>query len=139
MKAVFEVKTIQADWAPPFKKNITVNTYEVKLHEEFDRITGNGNDESVFRALQIENDGAKLEFSPLFTLKDPQEEDRGEKVLYARKGTQKTIAYLWGEKGITKNIVFKGITEPFSSREEPAKEEMPQVELATEREPGTLF
>ncbi len=111
MKAVFEVKTIKSDWAPPFKKDITTQEYEVSANEEFDRIIGNGNDSAVFRLIEAGDSKAKVQYSELFTLKTPQGQD---KILILGKGEEEAMTYLWGEKGITKKIVYKGlkITQP---------------------------
>ena len=116
MKAIFEVKTIESDWAPPFKKNIYTEEYTPLLNEEFDKIQGNGNNESVFKVINATNESAKVEFSNLFTIKNPNEDDIANKILFLKKGEEKIIAYLWGEKGITKKIVYKGPPSTFENR-----------------------
>ena len=116
MKAIFEVKTIESDWAPPFKKNIYTEEYTPLLNEEFDKIKGNGNNESVFKVINATNESAKVEFSNLFTIKNPNEDDIANKILFLKKGEEKIIAYLWGEKGITKKIVYKGTPSTFETR-----------------------
>jgi len=116
MKTVFEVKTIEADWAPPFKKNIYTDEYNTSVNEQFDRIIGNGNNEYVFTVLEATPDKAKLKFSPLFTIKNPGDDDGNEKILTIYKGQEKTIAYLWGEKGITKRIFYKGSPSGFEEK-----------------------
>ena len=116
MKAIFEVKTIESDWAPPFKKNIYTEEYTPLLNEEFDTIQGNGNNESVFKVINATNESAKVEFSSLFTIKNPNEDDIANKILFLKKGEEKIIAYLWGEKGITKKIVYKGTPSTFETR-----------------------
>ena len=116
MKAIFEVKTIESDWAPPFKKNIYTDEYTPLLNEGFDRIRGNGNNEPVFKVTEATNDSAKVEFSSLFTIKNPGEDDLANKILFLKKGEEKIIAYLWGEKGITKKIIYKGTPSTFETR-----------------------
>jgi len=116
MKAIFEVKTIESDWAPPFKKNIYTEEYTPLLNEEFDKIKGNGNNESVFKVISANNESAKVEFSSLFTIKNPGEDDIANKILFLKKGEEKIIAYLWGEKGISKKIIYKGTPSTFEIR-----------------------
>ena len=116
MKAIFEVKTIESDWAPPFKKNIYTEEYTPLLNEEFDKIKGNGNNESVFKVIDANNESAKVEFSSLFTIKNPTENDTVNKILHLKKGEEKIIAYLWGEKGISKKIIYKGTPSTFEIR-----------------------
>jgi len=116
MKAIFEVKTIESDWAPPFKKNIYTEEYTPLLNEEFDKIKGNGNNESVFKVISANNESAKVEFSSLFTIKNPTENDTVNKILHLKKGEEKIIAYLWGEKGISKKIIYKGTPSTFETR-----------------------
>jgi hypothetical protein len=107
MKAVFSVKTIEADWKPPFKKNIQTQTFDVQIGGRFDRIVGNGNDEPVFELLELNGEKAKLKYSTLFTLKNYNHTK--EKVIELKIGAKEKMTYLWGEKGITKEIEFKNI------------------------------
>ncbi len=109
MKAVFEVKTLENDWKPPFRKNNSAREYSVGESEEFDRITGNGNDEAVFQLLQYAGERAQVKYSRLFTLKEPLELGGKEKTIWAPLGKEITITYLWGEKGITKKITYLGM------------------------------
>jgi len=144
MKAIFEVKTIKSDWAPPFKKDITTEEYTASENEGFDRIKGNGNDETVFKVLQVQGDRVKLGYSPLFTLKNPGENHATDKTVWATKGQEETVAYLWGEKGMTKKVIYKGIapteisnriseqTEQAEAEKELLVQEMP---TETESEP----
>ncbi|MCR4335952.1 MAG: hypothetical protein NUV57_05470 [archaeon] len=109
MKAIFEVKTILADWAPPFKKDITTEEYTASENEGFDRIQGNGNDETVFKVIQVQGDRVKVQYSNLFTPKTSGEHHGNNKTIWVSKGNEEVLSYLWGEKGMTKKIVYKGI------------------------------
>ncbi|MBN2127082.1 MAG: hypothetical protein JW703_01675 [Candidatus Diapherotrites archaeon] len=109
MKGMFYVKTIEADWKPPFKKNIKEETFNCSEKESFDRITGNGNDETVFTVESVSPDKARVKYSKLFTLKNSLNPTNY--VLVMDKGHEHTITYLWGEQGITKLIKFKGTSE----------------------------
>jgi hypothetical protein len=109
MKGLFYVKTIESDWKPPFKKNIKEETFTCSEKEEFDRITGNGNDESVFTVESISGEKAKIKYSKLFTLKNSLNPKNY--VLELNKGEEYSITYLWGEQGISKIIKFKGTSE----------------------------
>lgn len=131
MKALFEVKTIIADWAPPFKKNVETIEFEASQNEEFDKIQGNGNNEAVFKVLELGGDKAKLQFSALFSVKEPKEGTGQEKVINVSKGEEEVLSYLWGEKGITKKIIYKGLAptemrDRFEQKEE-RKEEIPET------------
>ncbi|MEK6957412.1 MAG: hypothetical protein AABW99_00315 [archaeon] len=127
MKAVFQVKTIESDWRPPFKKKIETISYTADNEEEFDQVMGNGNHEHVFKVLSIAGDNAKLEYSRLFTLKEGNDQAKG-KTLSLSRGEEQSIAYLWGERGVTKIITYKGIAAP-EPRE--AKEEAREIEIQT--------
>jgi len=130
MKAVFEVKTIEADWAPPFRKNITNETFSVTENEAFDRIVGNGNDESVFTLLKIGGDSATITYSTLFTLKGRNQPQ--DKSIKMHKNSEESFSYLWGEKGITKKIIYKGIEVPAyeeaTETQETVSEPMQEIE-----------
>lgn len=111
MKAVFEVKTIESDWKPPFKKNITDKEYKVSEGEGFDRIKGNGNDENAFIVEKIKGDQVLIHYSRLVTPKEPHQakldKDRG---LWLHLEESQNLTYLWGEKGVTKTITYKGVS-----------------------------
>jgi hypothetical protein len=105
MKARFEVRSIKSQWKPPFKKEITDEVFDVGEGEPFDRIIGNGNDESVYKLVKSENETAQVEYSKLFTLKTG---NPGNYVLHLTKDETIDMTYLWGEDGVTKKITFKG-------------------------------
>jgi len=136
MKALFEVTTIEADWKPPFKKNIATQEYFVGPNEGFDRIMGNGNDEAVFILTQVSGDRAKVNYSKLFTPKAIGENYGKDKSFWAIRGKEEVLSYLWGEKGITKKIVYKGISQAEMEEAEPPEEENeePQPEEPKESE-----
>ena len=120
MQAVFEVKTIEADWKPPFQKKIENKEYSVKEGEPFDKIVGNGNNDSVFRLVWVAPDKVLVEYSRFFTVKG-YENPQSRQMWVDREGEQ-TLSYLWGEKGITKKIklvriVFTGKPESTSNPE----------------------
>jgi len=120
MQAVFEVKTIEADWKPPFQKKIENKEYSVKEGEPFDKIVGNGNNDSVFRLVRVAPDKVLVEYSRFFTVKG-YENPQSRQMWVDREGEQ-TLSYLWGEKGITKKIklvriVFTGKPESTSNPE----------------------
>jgi hypothetical protein len=106
MRARFEVRSIKAQWKPPFKKEITDEIFDVEEGETFDRIVGNGNDEHVFKVINIREGNAIVEYSKLFTLKNG---NPGNYQLTLTKDEIIDMTYLWGEDGVTKKINFKGI------------------------------
>src|SRR3989344_7911550 len=109
MKAVFEVRTIESDWKPPFKKTNNANEYVVSEGEAFDRIMGNGNDEAVFELMESADNRMKVRYSRLFTIKEPSDRVGKDKTIWLIRGEEQPLSYLWGEKGITKKIVYKGV------------------------------
>jgi hypothetical protein len=106
MRARFEVRSIKAQWKPPFKKEITDEIFDVEEGEAFDRIVGNGNDETVFKIIKISQENATVEYSKLFTLKNG---NPGNYQLTLSKDETVDMTYLWGEDGVTKKITFKGL------------------------------
>src|SRR3989344_2970518 len=118
MKALFEVTTIEADWKPPFKKNTIKQEYAPAINEAFDRITGNGNDEAVFKLLQVSGDRAMLQYSKLFTPKILSDGHNKDKTFWATRGQEEVLSYLWGEKGVTKRITYKGMAQMDSDSSE---------------------
>ncbi|MBT4596903.1 MAG: hypothetical protein HOC95_02895 [Candidatus Diapherotrites archaeon] len=106
MRARFEVRSIKSQWKPPFKKEITDEVFDVNEGEGFDKIVGNGNNESVFKLITAESGNANVEYSKLFTLKT---HNPGNYKLILVKDTPIEMTYLWGEDGMTKKITFKGV------------------------------
>ncbi len=105
MKARFEVRSIKAQWKPPFKKEITDEVFDVEEGESFDKIMGNGNDAYVYKLVEYGENYAKIEYSKLFTLKT---ENPGNYSLRLEKDRGVDMTYLWGEDGTTKKITYKG-------------------------------
>lgn len=106
MKARFEIRSIKAQWKPPFKKEIVDEVFDVSENEEFDRIIGNGNDENVFKLISAKSESAKIKYSKLFTQKTA---NPGNYELSLEKDIPVEMTYLWGEDGMTKKITYKGI------------------------------
>jgi hypothetical protein len=106
MKAIFEVRTINASWKPPFNKEIKEETYKVSENSSFDRIVGNGFDEPVFNLISFNSNVAVVTYSKVFTLKGLNPSDRK---IVLNQNDFAEITYLWGENGSTKKITFKGI------------------------------
>jgi hypothetical protein len=107
MKAQFTIKTTEVDWKPPFEKKEKTEECFAENGESFDRIQGNGNDEHVFRLIELTPNKVDLNYSKLFTVKESA--SAGNKTITLRLGEEKTLSYLWGEKGITKKIRLKDI------------------------------
>ncbi|MBI5553223.1 MAG: hypothetical protein HY917_00615 [Candidatus Diapherotrites archaeon] len=109
MKAVFVVKTLEADWKPPFKKTESIEEFQVAVGEGFDRFVGNGNDEDIFAVKDIRPPMVDLAYSKLFTMEGiPSAKHM---VVTLRPNEEKIIRYLWGEKGITKRIKLSDIVD----------------------------
>jgi hypothetical protein len=106
MKAKFEIRSIKQKWKPPFTKDIREEVFEVEEGESFDKVLGNGNNESVFKLVESTPDRAKVQYSKLFTLKTP---NPGNYLLSLPKDEAISMTYLWGEDGVTKKITFKGL------------------------------
>ena len=130
MKSVFEVNTIESDWKPPFRKENYSNEYVVGEGEAFDRIMGNGNDEPVFELLESAGNRVKVKYSRLFTIKEPSDRVGKDKTVWLIRGEEQPLSYLWGEKGITKKIIYKGVaTDEQESVQEQAEELVEVVEV----------
>jgi hypothetical protein len=121
MKARFEVRSIKAQWKPPFKKEITDEVFDVSEGEAFDRIIGNGNDESVFELLDANNGVAKVKYSKLFTQKNG---NPGNYELTLTKDAPVEMTYLWGEDGMTKKITYKGVASGSAPQIENKEEDL---------------
>jgi len=140
MKAVFEVKTIESEWKPPFRKKAETEEFMALENDGFDTIRANGHNEEIFTLVQMKGDKVQLKYSRVFTLKGyEQPQDRS---FWLFRGEEKTLTYLWGEKGITKKITFKGMDlergKPEPEKEagkEPAREEG-QVQEETDEAPA---
>jgi len=120
MQAVFEVKTIEADWKPPFQKKINNKEYSVKEGEAFDKIVGNGNNDDVFKLVRVAPDKVLVEYSRFFTVKGY--ENPQSRQMWVDRDVEQTLSYLWGEKGVTKKIklvriIFSGKPESSSNSE----------------------
>jgi hypothetical protein len=94
MSGIFEVRSIQNQWKPPFKKNIEETEFIVEKGQEFDRIIGNGNNESVFRVIELQTSRALVEYCRLFTLKGY---NPGDRKIWLDLGNPVELTYLWGE------------------------------------------
>jgi len=125
MKLRFEIRSIKAQWKPPFKKEITDEVFDVSEGEGFDRIIGNGNDENVFNLISAGNGTAKVKYSKLFTQKTG---NPGSYELLLEKDNPIEMTYLWGEDGITKKITYKGPAIGTVEKEASAEEITPTTE-----------
>ncbi|MFH1224262.1 MAG: hypothetical protein V1676_00480 [Candidatus Diapherotrites archaeon] len=108
MKAIFEVKSIENQWRPPFRKKMGELSFEAANGEKFDRIRANGNDEAVFTLIDVRGGRALVEYCRLFTLKG---DNPGNRRIWLSQGEPVELTYLWGEDGITKKIKFTGSRE----------------------------
>jgi hypothetical protein len=113
MKARFDIKSIKAQWKPPFKKEVTEEVFDVEENEKFDKIIGNGNNEYVFKLIRFNNDFAEIEYSKLFTLKTG---NPNKYIITINRDQTVDMAYLWGEDGVTKKITYKGIIMPSETK-----------------------
>ncbi len=120
MKARFDIKSIKAQWKPPFKKEITEEVFDVEENEKFDKIIGNGNNEYVFKLIRFNNDFAEIEYSKLFTLKTG---NPNKYIITINRDQTVDMAYLWGEDGVTKKITYKGIIMPSETKTNDIKDE----------------
>ena len=125
MKARFEVRSIKAQWKPPFKKEITDEVFDVEEGEGFDRVIGNGNNESVYVLLRTRGESAVVKYSKLFTLKTG---NPGNYELILPKESPVDMTYLWGEDGITKKITFKGFVAGGEKKASETKEDAENIE-----------
>lgn len=120
MKLRFEVRSIKQKWKPPFTKDITDEVFDVEEGTSFDKIQGNGNNDTVFTLMKNAGDRAVVKYSRLFTLKVPQP---GDKIITLKIDDPISMTYMWGEDGITKKITYKG-SAPSSVQESASTETM---------------
>jgi len=105
MKALFEVKEIVNDWAPPFQKKVTLNEFVVGEAEGFSAFTGTN--DAIFRLLSLRNGNALVEYNKTFTLKGHEHPQNHQ--IWVSRNTPVSFTFLWGEKGVTKTLVLKDV------------------------------
>ena len=112
MEGCFEVTTNISQWVPPFGKTQTLVEYIGNENEEFDedKII----DENVFKINKLTGEYAIIEHNHKFVLKGSQykasEFVLGPQTIRIPKNLELEFGFMWGNKGITKKIVYKGIT-----------------------------
>ncbi len=104
MKALFEVKEIVNDWAPPFQKKITLTEFVVNESEGFSDFKRTG---GVFKLLSVRNGSALVEYSNAFTLKGHEHPQNHQ--VWVNPNQPVSFTFLWGEKGVTKTLVLKEV------------------------------
>ena len=105
MNAVFEVKEVVSDWNPPFAKKVSVEQFNVAERADFSLF--DGLNENVFRVLKVEDGKALIQYHYQFSLKEyarPQNRQ-----LWMEAGKPVSFTFLWGDKGITKTLMLKGV------------------------------
>lgn len=107
MKAVFEVKSIENQWKPPFKKTIETKDLEVSENEGFAEF--DGRNDFVFKLLKVNPDSAVIEYHREFTLKSYEQPQS--KQLQLELGEPASFTFLWGEDGITKTLTLKQVSQ----------------------------
>ena len=105
MNALFSVKSIETDWRPPFGKKSFEREVAVVNNSDFER--AKGIDGSIFKLLEATEHKALVKYHTQFTLKNYHAPRNHE--VWLNKGEEISFTYLWGNKGITKKLVFKGL------------------------------
>ncbi len=105
MKALFEVKDIVNDWAPPFQKKVTLSEYAVNESEGFSSFEKSS--DAVFRLLSVRNGNALVEYNKSFTLKGHEHPQNHQ--IWVSRNQPVSFTFLWGEKGVTKTLVLKEV------------------------------
>ena len=122
--AVFEVKSIVQNWGPPFGRSEANQEVSVEEGRSFDSHPKEG---PIFKLIRCESTRALVEFSEKFTLKG-HEHPRNRQVWIGMEEPV-SFTYLWGNDGMTKSLLFKGIgmgKKP-ESKEEKDMEEMEEA------------
>ncbi len=99
LRAVFELKEIQQQWRPPFRKNVSSREVSVEETAFFGQ---NGDDEPTFKFLGMNGGKAQILFSSLYTLKG--HEHPGNRVVELSPGEEASFSALWQENGLTKKL-----------------------------------
>jgi len=108
MKAVFKVKTIKNNWKPPFKKEIEEKEFIVSKNEAFDEfIDGRNGKIMTFKLLELGHEKALVKYALQFSLAGGV--NPGNKEIWVEKNNSVSFTYLWGNQGITKEIILKEI------------------------------
>ena len=105
MKALFEVKEIVNDWAPPFQTKVSLAEYVVNEAEGFSQF--DGTNETVFRLLTVRNGNALVEYNNAFTLKGHEHPQNHQ--VWVSRNQPISFTFLWGEKGVTKTLLLKDV------------------------------
>ena len=105
MKALFEVKEIVNDWAPPFQKKVTLAEFVVDESQGFSDF--DGTHDAIFRLVEVRNGNALVEYNNAFTLKGHEHPQNHQ--VWVAKNQPISFTFLWGEKGVTKTLVLKEV------------------------------
>lgn len=123
MKAVFEIKEIINDWAPPFSKKVATKEYSVEESATFEPIEPT-KATPVFTVVEIKNERVLVQYNHLFSLKGYEQPQS--KQVWLEQNEQRSFAFLWGNRGVTKVLTLKDIvSDEFSA--EPAVEPVAEV------------
>ncbi|MFH1586566.1 MAG: hypothetical protein ABID38_01775 [Candidatus Diapherotrites archaeon] len=104
MEALFEVHNIVSDWRPPFGKKSERREFGVNENQSFDSLSTLDGD--VFRLIKIAGNRALIQYHHQFTLKNYEHPQN--KQIWVNLGEAVSFTFLWGDKGITKKLKFKG-------------------------------
>ena len=108
MKAVFEVKHIEADWQPPFRKLIQTMECVVDENEQFEPMGKENERGHVFKLIKCDGNKALVEFSHVYTLKG-HVHPRNRQIWVGHEPI--SFTYLWGKNGITKSVRLREILQ----------------------------
>ncbi len=123
MEALFEVLNIVSDWMPPFGKKSETREFGVNESQSFDSLRTLDGD--VFRLIKLQGNRALIQYHHHFTLKNYEHPQN--KQIWIDLGDEVSFTFLWGEKGITKKLKFKGFSH--GNVEEPSPiEEIPMIQ-----------
>ncbi|MCX8158277.1 MAG: hypothetical protein N3D73_01270 [Candidatus Diapherotrites archaeon] len=108
MKAIFEVKTVAAEWKPPFSKKIETKEYEVGENESFEDLNLNGLSGKIFTVKAIRGNRVLIKYDRHFMIKGFGE-DPLKKEKWIEEESPVEFSFMWANQGLTKKLILKKV------------------------------
>ena len=106
MQVVFDLREVEQDWQPPFKKKINERTITVSKGERF---CPDESGRSVFKLIKVVGKMALVEFDDKFTVKGHEHPESRQ--VWVDQGEFKVFSALWSNKGVSKKLRVKEVLE----------------------------
>jgi hypothetical protein len=106
LAGVFEIETLYQHWGPPFEKKKESKEFRAEEGQGFD-IVNEKQPEKLFTLIRLSPDKAIVEYNRLYTRKGYEQPHDRQVVLEIGKSC--SFSFLWGEHGISKTLIYKGL------------------------------